>query len=742
MRVGGGNMAGIQERTGLILAYITLAFSLLGLAYSVSLPLFEAPDEVWHTSFMRVLAEQKALPVQPTEGKDMWLREAGQPPLYYITAAPVAALFDMAEMVDLARFNVAHPAITPGAHSEATNLFIHTRRERFPYRGTVLAVHILRLLSVAWGAGAVIGAYLVARETLPAHPGLALTAAALTAFNPHFIFISSVVNNDAAVACLCTLVLWRSIRLAKPEIPCGLKSALWLGLLLGLALLTKLSALALLPLVALALGLRWWRDRDGRGLLMRGIAAVGAAGLVGGWWYGRNWILYGDPLAWNVWLIDLAHVPIGPVELVRQFGHVATSFWEPYDGLFPQPVFWLLALLTALAAAGWLRLVGWLLRRDRRPFAAIEGLLLSGIWLVLLLASLVRYMLTTPSDEGRLLFPGIAALALLLVMGIETLLPHPWSHRILTLTAAGLFILNVATPCYILPRWFPSPLLDSVQDVQRAVPAEGAAYAPVEQSVETAHVRLLGIQIQPDQAPPEEEVTITLYWEAQSSPPADLRAVVQLWTVGGRLISHRDATVAGEAYPPDLWREGDVVRDVYRMEIHERQPALCRVTVGVMALGERLTEITSPPLLRLTGDPVAPADIPHPVSYTLGEQVALSGYELIRSGETLTATLYWRALTEMDEAYTVFLHLVDEKGRLLGQGDGPPLGGDYPTTHWPPGETLPDTHTIPLDGQTSADARWLLVGLYRPADGVRLPVHAADGARVPDDSIRLDPYAR
>jgi len=733
-------MSGLPERTRLVL--VTLAFCLLGVAYSVSLPLFEAPDEVWHVSFVRVLAEQRSLPVQPTEDKDIWLREAGQPPLYYLTAAPVAALLDTSDFPDLVRFNVAHPAITPGVRSEATNLFIHTRRERFPYQGAVLAVHTLRLLSVVWGAGTVIGAYLVARETLPARPGLAVVAAALTAFNPHFILISSVVNNDACAACLCTLVLWRSIRLVEPESPFELTQALALGLLLGLALLTKLSALALLPLVALALALRWWRDRDWRGLLRRGAATLSLAGLVGGWWYGRNWVLYGDPLAWNVWLLDLAHVPIGPVELVRQFDHVATSFWEPYDGLFPPLVFWLLGLLTVLAAAGWIRLIGRLVRRDRRVTASPQGLLLSGVWFLLLFASLVRYMLTTPSDEGRLLFPGIAALALLFVLGIETLLPHPWQHRAFALTTMALLVLSISAPCYALPRWFPSPLLDSAQDIQRDVPADGATYTPVAHLVEAAHVRLLGIQVNPDYAQPGTPVQVILYWEALGSPPEDLRAVVQLWTVGGRLVSHRDATAASATYPPDLWQAGDVVRDVYRMELHERRPVLCRVTIGVQAGGELLAEITSPPMLRLAGDPISPAEIPHPVSYTLGDQVALIGYDSAPSGETLTATLYWRALAEPDEAYTVFLHLVDEEGRLLGQGDGLPLEGDYPTSHWSPGEVLPDTHPITLDSGSPADARWLLVGLYRPADGSRLPVHTASGERVPDDAIRLDTYAR
>ena len=342
-----------MDRTRYRLAAIVVIFCILGVAHSVIVPLFEAPDEIWHFSFARVLATQRALPVQPTEGKNVWLREAGQPPLYYLIAAPFIAPLGTSDLADFVRFNAAHPAVTPGIQSEANNVFIHTPRETFPYRGAVLAVHIVRLLSVLWGAGTVVGTYLVAREIVPDRPELALAAAAIAAFNPHFIFISSVVNNDVCAACVCTFALWLVLRLVK-ETKGFRKSLVSLGIVLGLALLTKMSALALLPMVMLALGLTWWRERDTRSLLVRGGVILSLAVLVGFWWYARNWALYGDPLAWGVWMMDLPAKPIGLVELVRQFNHVATSYWSPYNGLFPAPVFWALGLLTAAAAAGWL----------------------------------------------------------------------------------------------------------------------------------------------------------------------------------------------------------------------------------------------------------------------------------------------------------------------------------------------------------------------------------------------------
>lgn len=683
----------------------------------------------------------------------MWLREAGQPPLYYILAAPTIASLDTSDFPDFVRFNDAHPAVAAHTQSEAFNVFIHTPHETFPYQGAVLAVHIVRLLSVLWGAGTVVGTYLVAREIVPSRPGLALAAASITAFNPHFIYISSVVNNDACAACLCTFTLWLAVRIGR-EARLSPKNLVFMGLVLGLALLSKVSALALLLLVPLALWLVWWRGRDVGALLARSLVVFGLAVLVAAWWYVRNWLLYGDSLAWRVWLTDIGVHHISLAELLRQFGHVATSFWSPYDGLFPPPVFWALGLMVVLATVGWVR---WIIRRSARAAVLLsasrglgrvnaEGLLLASTWFVLLFVSLIRYMTTTPSAEGRLLFPGIAAFSLLLVLGLEAAVPQRWTGVIMSIMGTGLLALSIASPfCAIAPR-YALPLIGSTEDIPEGVLFGGANGGYGKPSYgDVGSVRLLGVKVEPDESQAGETVSVTLYWEAQAPPPVNLRAVVRLWTVGGRLVGQRDTTPAGEVYPPDLWRAGDIVRDVYRLQVNGSGPAMCRVAVSVLAGDESLGEVSSLALLKLVAAPVSAEQMMVPLAYTLGGKIELIGYDVPSSapppGEPLTVTLYWRPLAEIDEDYVVFVHLLsgsdNEDGILYGQGDGPPLDNDYPTSYWSPGEVLADTHAVPLQGDLPAGA-YLLVGLYRLADGTRLPVCTTTGERVPDDAIMLD----
>ena len=76
----------------------------------------------------------------------------------------------------------------------------------------------------------------------------------------------------------------------------------WLTLLLGAALLTKFTALAVVPIIAFFVALRaWWLDAHGPGMALAWmVGLLGGAALISGWFYTRNWLLFGDPLVWNL----------------------------------------------------------------------------------------------------------------------------------------------------------------------------------------------------------------------------------------------------------------------------------------------------------------------------------------------------------------------------------------------------------------------------------------------------------
>jgi len=97
-------------------------------------------------------------------------------------------------------------------------------------------------------------------------------------------------------------------------------------------------------------------------------------------------------------------------------------------------------------------------------------------------------------------------------------------------------------------------------------------------------------------------------------------------------------------------------------------------------------------------------------------------------------TLYWQTSETPALDYTVFIHIVDEAGQVVTQGDGPPVGGFWPTSVWGPGQAVTDTHrlTVPKAGTYR-----VLVGLYDPATVTPLAAFKAEGSEWPDRAVEL-----
>ena len=136
-----------------------------------------------------------------------------------------------------------------------------------------------------------------------------------------------------------------------------------------------------------------------------------------------------------------------------------------------------------------------------------------------------------------------------------------------------------------------------------------------------------------------------------------------------------------------------------------------------------------------------PSDMPFPMEAHLGEYATLLGYALNRTvlkpGQTLHLTLYWRAGERMDVDYTVFVHVLDGQGRIQGQHDGYPMNGRRPTTGWVAGEVIADEHVIPLKADVTPGHHRIEVGMYDWATGARLPTLDAQGQQIPGDQIVL-----
>lgn len=131
-----------------------------------------------------------------------------------------------------------------------------------------------------------------------------------------------------------------------------------------------------------------------------------------------------------------------------------------------------------------------------------------------------------------------------------------------------------------------------------------------------------------------------------------------------------------------------------------------------------------------------------PAAATLGNAVRLVGYtltppEIVRSGETLTVTLYWESVAPLNVDLSVFAHVLDANGALVAQHDGPPLLGSAPTSTWRAGMVIPDPHPIVISADVAPAIYNIAVGMYHWSSGERLPALNAVGERWRDDRITL-----
>ncbi len=122
-----------------------------------------------------------------------------------------------------------------------------------------------------------------------------------------------------------------------------------------------------------------------------------------------------------------------------------------------------------------------------------------------------------------------------------------------------------------------------------------------------------------------------------------------------------------------------------------------------------------------------------PLAATLGNVIALDGFDLrpgaqVKAGSPLAVALYWRSFQPPEGdvrpagRWKVFVHLVDESGKLAAQDDSEPVGNLWPTNLWRPGDAIRDEHRIALSANLPPGTYTLQVGMYDAQTSARLPI--------------------
>jgi hypothetical protein len=255
--------------------------------------------------------------------------------------------------------------------------------------------------------------------------------------------------------------------------------------------------------------------------------------------------------------------------------------------------------------------------------------------------------------------------------------------------------------------------------------------------------------------PVPQPLPVTIRWQARRWMSEPLVIALKLLDKDFTVAGQRLATV-GDRYPNLLWVPTEAVEEEYIVSLlPEASAGLYRLEMSLIRQDRTLTQgyenlpvVESglevgnnlyPVVVRLL-DPAHGSEPPQPFSAQLGETIRLVGYSLAEeqgrilpnnnlTSPTFNLVLYWQSTGSIPVDYTVFTQLVAPNGEVWAQWDNPPQAGRYPTSAWLENDDVIDRYSLTLRDGAPAGEYQLLVGMYNPTTGERIPVIVAGQTR-------------
>ncbi len=453
-----------------------------GVWWICSTPLWEGFDEAYHYGYIQTLAETGKLPALGATylSKEVTWSRANAP-----IGTSVGDSANGAQSAYASYWN-ADPQIRmqkqralrsipaeyrsiPAAEDDSAQNYEAQHAPLFYFLGAMVyrasstsdlltRVFLLRLLSLLFGSLTVFFAFAAARHVFES-PAETARIPLLVSLLPMFQYTIARISNDGlAVLLFCALIL-SALRYFRTST--STKQAVWIGVVLGLGLLTKAYFLAAIPaLILVFLFARSSAEGTSAARSLGHMLIVFLlASAISGWWYLRNYTFYGNLAG----LQDLPSSSVGLFEGLRQIPRVP---WLKSIHWFVREHIWTgnssaLSLPRLAYVAGYLIILLSILGILRDLLAAarlrkqfVRPLTIIATFYVFFLMGILYHMLHTfilfkgpGGTRGWYLYALIVAEVILLVRGLESLIA-PLSQRIARVILVTYFLVLNLLGCF------------------------------------------------------------------------------------------------------------------------------------------------------------------------------------------------------------------------------------------------------------------------------------------------------
>ena len=431
---------GVNERRWL--SMIFYLYFLLAVGYSLLMPIWEAPDEGAHFHLAWYLARKDQY---ATEEKNY---EARQPRGYYYFGSVIIRALDK-----------INPDFSDYTYPHEFKYNIRIPERRFDWNAEnyrfLLGVYILRWVNILFGALALWLNWKAFQVIAPDSPWLRIGALSLMALTPQYLHIMSSVNNDTLGTVAGALLFYLAIRVVKE--PANWLALLTIMLAIILPLTTKLTVLPVSAAVLLIIAGKWFFSfRQKRLLIISGFVILICAGLL--------YVFFPETIrtaeseiTWRLFGLRKKGVDLEYLKTISR--QILQTYWGKVGWLAVGLPAWVVNALTAFGSVGAVihiyRLIK--LKTKDSQFTLWAATFVIALFTILAVA---RNGLTTGATQGRLLFPAIGALSILMVSGWNDVLPEKYQRKLPWLMIALMFLLNIALWIFgIMPVYF-QPFLD------------------------------------------------------------------------------------------------------------------------------------------------------------------------------------------------------------------------------------------------------------------------------------------